>query len=1253
MFEVTDSDIERLSDAELRSLVVRLATSELRKHGLPLSSITAGGHQDAPDGGLDVRVACPIAIPSPDFVPRQHTGFQVKKPDMTAGKIRDEMSPGGKLRAVITDLATQRGAYIIVSAQGSVADKPLQERRQAMRDQLIGLMKPEDLHTDFYDRDRLTTWVNEYPGIAAWVRAVVGRPLDGWSSIDHWSGAHSKTPYLTDTSTCLVDESRKPGEALQLLEGVERLRVELRRAGRCIRLIGLSGLGKTRLVQALFEADVGKEPLNPGLAVYTDYSVETRPSARDMARMLIARGGPAILIVDNCNPETHSELARLCAEPGVPISLLTVEYDVREDEPEHTDVFRIQAASNDLLEKWLEQNFDYISQVDRRTIAKFSHGNFRVARALAETLKRGETLGKVKSRDLFERIFRQRNSEDRSLLMAAEDLALAYSINGEDIGSDGELASLSAIRGITVQTLFESIAELRKRDVAQARGRWRAILPQAIANELASNALTRIHHDKLDDLMRSASSRLRVSISRRLGNLHDSPEARAAAARWLNQSGALGDLFDPSGDHLQVVTNLAPLAPAEVLLRIGDTVESHPEIADSNSHHRWAWIRLIKALGYEAEHFGTAVQLLAQFIVAEPEDNRSNSARDAFAEMFHLYLSGTQAVPEIRYEAAEAMLTSGVPAFQSCGLLALKALLKTDSFSSFSNFDFGARSRSWGWHPKLNRDVWNWYVQAIVLCTKAAERLEEPRRILAGSLRGLWRHAPCRDALEDAAGKLLQNGPWIEGWIALRATLRYDGQQMPDEIRNRLEALIERLKPVDLLNRARAAVLGRGTDGWDVSDGESDDGKAVRAWHKADLMAQGVGRELASHPAAREAFMAELVVTSGQNRAFYCGRGLAEGTSDLDEMWTLLLEDFEKAVEARRNTTVLGGFLSRSQELDYEFAQRMLENAMSRTSLLRSLVYLQAQVGIDKLGIERLRRSIASQLVEAHDFIHIANGVIEHSPPSSLAELLADIATLPDGDIVALDILHMYFFSNKSVVADEPPSLLDVGRKILSTLDLTRLSDHHAYGIAEVIRTCCAGSGHTTAVDFASRLKAALEVGDIHFYKIRELVTALCEVQAQIVLDVFVLPPHAEDVMWRWDMGGLKGLPYRVMGAAEIQSWASADPEVRYAQLGPAMPLFSSSDFEEGAQIDPLFQNLLHFAPDKKAFLGAFEDRVRPSHWQGSFKSMLEKRRIELVRLANEMPGQVANWVNQGLPELDRWIHSAGDMDRDQEESFE
>lgn len=84
-----------------------------------------------------------------DFVPRANTGFQVKKPDMAAGAIRKEMCPKGALRPAIAELAQLQGAYIIVSAQGSVADKPLQERREAMRAQLTSLASPTDLYVDF------------------------------------------------------------------------------------------------------------------------------------------------------------------------------------------------------------------------------------------------------------------------------------------------------------------------------------------------------------------------------------------------------------------------------------------------------------------------------------------------------------------------------------------------------------------------------------------------------------------------------------------------------------------------------------------------------------------------------------------------------------------------------------------------------------------------------------------------------------------------------------------------------------------------------------------------------------------------------------------------------------------------------------------------------------------------------------------------------------------------------------------------
>ncbi|MGH8083550.1 MAG: hypothetical protein ACREP7_23445 [Lysobacter sp.] len=99
--------------------------------------------------------------------------------------------------------------------------------------------------------------------------------------------------------------------------------------------------------------------------------------------------------------------------------------------------------------------------------------------------------------------------------------------------------------------------------------------------------------------------------------------------------------------------------------------------------------------------------------------------------------------------------------------------------------------------------------------------------------------------------------------------------------------------------------------------------------------------------------------------------------------------------------------------------------------------------------------------------------------------------------------------------------------------------------------------------------------------------------------------------------------------------------------------MFSYEDFEEGSGIDPLFEALLCLAPDTAAFLGDFENQVRPSTWSGSLKEILEGRRSELVRLASKMPGEVAEWVQRGLPDLDRWIRGAGDMDRNQEESFE
>jgi len=163
MFDVTANDIVSLNDEDLRTLVGLLCEAELENHGCSSAAVTWGGSQTAADGGLDVRVTLPPGTDITGFVPRASTGFQVKKPDMPRTAILTEMRPAGAIRPVIQELADEAGAYIIISSSGSTADSALRSRQNALREALNGMANADQLHTDFYDRTRLATWVQRHP----------------------------------------------------------------------------------------------------------------------------------------------------------------------------------------------------------------------------------------------------------------------------------------------------------------------------------------------------------------------------------------------------------------------------------------------------------------------------------------------------------------------------------------------------------------------------------------------------------------------------------------------------------------------------------------------------------------------------------------------------------------------------------------------------------------------------------------------------------------------------------------------------------------------------------------------------------------------------------------------------------------------------------------------------------------------------------------------------------------------------------
>ena len=145
--------------------------------------------------------------------------------------------------------------------------------------------------------------------------------------------------------------------------------------------------------------------------------------------------------------------------------------------------------------------------------------------------------------------------------------SLVYSFQGEDISSsDAELPTLGALIGKSAQDVFRSVAELRRRDLIQQRGVWRAVLPHAIANRLAAMALQNIPLAAIGaQLIDGAPERLIKSFSRRLGYLHDSKEAVRIVEQWLRIGGLLGEVAELNDLSRAIFHNVAPVSPGAVL----------------------------------------------------------------------------------------------------------------------------------------------------------------------------------------------------------------------------------------------------------------------------------------------------------------------------------------------------------------------------------------------------------------------------------------------------------------------------------------------------------------------------------------------------------------------------------------------------------------------------------------------------------------------------------------------------------------
>lgn len=1279
IFQITSSDIQALNDGQARSLVARLCKAELHSKGAGTDSVTWGGDQRARDGGVDVRVDITPALGINGYISKDATAYQVKAEPFTPAKIPGEMAPKSILRQAITELSEKSGAYIIVSTRDNLSDSSLKARQKAMADCLEAHGLAGKVHLDFYDSRKIADWVENFPAIVTWVRRELGNPLDGWHPYGPWAYHETSVEdeYLLDDKVKVFAPDSEDG--INVTQAIDRLRGELGKGSMSARIVGLSGVGKTRFAQALFDPRIGTSnaALNQENVLYSDLSHNPTPQPIAMLETLHLEGSDSVVVVDNCGQDVHQKLTEIVKRPNSKIRLVTIEYDIRDDLPEGTTCYRLEGSSDEVITKLLKRRYENLSDLDIDKIAEFSDGNARVAFALASTSQTKGELAQLTDDLLFQRLFIQKHSASDELQKCAEAASLLYSFDVEDTSESSELAILSSVSEVTILAFLRNITELKRRGLVQERGKWRAVLPHAISNRLAHRAVQAYPPGFLvQKFVTESSERVVRSFSRRLGYLHESKHACSIADEWLKPEGLLGDVTQLDEPKLQMLENIAPVNQHAALNALLRAVEDKDFISISNPS-RAHFARLLRSLAYERDLFENATTALLKFALEEPDDCKLNSIRDILQSMFYIHLSGTQALPEQRATFVTTLAFSGDEKKQKLALILLRAGLESHHFSCHYSFDFGALRRSYGWHPKNLEEVQRWYGLFIGIAVELGKAStttgSDARSLLGGALRGLWTNAHMREVLTSAARDLAAVDGWPDGWIGIRNTLHWDQKKLDDGSLEALKVLEKELAPRDLRAKIQAKVLSRGAFGADLDD-ESEPESGVTWYHKAQKEAEALGRAAALDENALADLTPYVSSKKSTDKSWSFGFGIGQTAISTQK----ILDRIKLIISERKsndlNSIFICGLVAGWHKTKPAEAAIFLDNAVCDDTWGAMLPELQVAIGLGNVSHARLLKCLELNKAPSWQFQYLGTGrATDPLSVEQVASLISPLATkTDDGLVVAIDVLDMVIHCVDNKSEEYRSELRAYCSRFIGEIDWSSINPSHDNLTHDLVNIIEFGLAGTAPNEEASRA-----LNNLIQYE-RSNAKSPPRRIGNILLPYFKQrPEEALNACYFKDSDGGYGSALRLVsvqhdecndtaiGSAPEEAlinWCKISPGDRFEFAAQMCKLLEKSNpegvsDESALSISSTAKSVLAQAPDKKQVLEIFVGRFQPNHWSGS-RAAIMRQRLQLLDQLNpaedeELQAIVENikvHFSKIIAGEEQWEH---ERERSQTASFE
>lgn len=1263
LFNITIEQVRKLNDEQARELIARLCRAQIEHSGLGSSCVLWGGNQRAADEGVDVRVDSKPAQDVGGPLARSVAVVQVKAELFGPAKIEPEMTPKGFLRPAIASLAPDGGIYLIASTRDDPADPARRKRVAAMKQVLSAHGLVDKISVDFIGARQIADWVEQFPPLAIWLRQQIRSPLQGWQGCGPWAYKEIDP----DAEFLLGKETRvfAPGSTRGMtnLEAIDTIRADLT-AGKSVRLVGLSGVGKTRLAQALFDKRI--ETRTPALpadwAIYTDISDRPEPQPEAMIGALAQVAERSVLIVDNCGQATHSALVERKGKFASKLGLLTIEYDIQDDLPDETRCYRLEGSSSETMRELLKERYPKLSSNDLDVVIDSSDGNARLAFALASTSEQTGDLSSLHDRELFRRLFEQKAGNGDELLRCAKAASLIYSFDGIDTSEGSELSVLCKFSGTTQEIFLRHMAELRRRGLLQSRGKMRALLPHAVSNRLAADAIEEATPSLLEqNLMDTSLQRVRASFAHRLSYLHNSPGAQALVAKWTAPNGHFSELAYLSNGDWQVFRRLAVVQPESALATIEKFAKGDPT-GERTSPQIEEITRLVQAIAYDPALFDRCIATMLDLLPLQDVDrNTGKPPLNHLKSLFQLVFSGTHARAPQRAAIVEQLIGSKSADKQMIGVELLAQALKVGGSSNHISFRFGARKRDYGWWPETIDEQRAWHLRFLAITEQWAPDESElgtaVRSALGRAIGGLIQDADLAQTLFRLAPRLIQLSGWLEAWKSVNRLLKR--KDLNSDTRKRAATFEQIVAPNSLRARVLATIMLRDY----IAREDEDANDPVRSYEQSQLSAKRIGEELATDSALLGELIPQLLNTEAKGNVFYVGIGVGKRQTDISAVMAEVRKIIEKSSDPKTvNLAFVRGLISGWKDSDPEATAALLDNAVEDQVLGPWFPELQTVVPIDERGVERLQKSLRIGLAPTWQYNYLSVR-LGHAPIEDVQSLLIELAAKSQGGAhCAIDALHMMVYGAKEQTAPERKKLGALCRDFLTQITWPDLDDHGRldYELEHIISFATTESGSFD--DMQNILDRAVDARIMHprYYHGTTgnfLAPIIRRYPTEALTHLFgrECPEHGysiSDLILQESPINDAGSRCPVVPDEVLLRWCKENPSGRISFTARICDL---SEPVENASL--LVNNIFDLAADKSAFIGAVAERF--------LSSTLSDREIPHMHIGlsilKSLPASDDTSSKEALrlaiknltQRIDWWQKMTDGTGRDRDESFE